>query len=1438
MKKLKTLSLGLAALLGIGVFSVAMVTSTQRDDCLEVKAASKITDSVSPETTLSKTSSGSFSWNRKMTGTTTQALSGGAVYCSFANNETFTLTWTVPDGYQVIKVRPFYNILCTTNWNDTYKLKSTVTCGDYSAIAEDSIAHYPVLRLTDSGKTPQHANVSFTIKNVSGKTGNLAFETGENFEIEYEIMTAAVTLDKQSGTGGSNSFNVTYGNNMPTVTVPTRTNYRFEGYYDAVSGGKKYINADGTSATTWDKSVTSATLYARWTLLQFDVTLDQCGGTGGTEYVQATLGQPMPSATMPTRTGYTFNGYYDATSGGTKYYNTDGSSAANYDKESSTTLYADWNANEYKVSFNPGDGTGGLTELDVTYDSNLPDLTAGQIPSLAPSGNHSYSFGGYFTEQPTPNGDGSYTPHGKQYYDKDGKGLEAWHEASDTTLYAYYTIDMEVSSSGYSGTWDGENHGISVTVNFPEGTTTYYGDSASSCNNPNASDFLKSEAGTYDIYYEVRLVGYTPFPGHETITINKDESIIDPRPTAVSGLEYTSNDQELIVAGEVDYGEMLYAVSTENVVPADSEFSPNIPTGKLVGTYYVFYKSSGDDNHNPYAVVETEVITVTISRVDRTEVSDLNDVVLAYLATISEKYPEIAAILEGVRAEVYQDAIVEDNVTSEVVAQNVIKLQEALSAAKVAVTEALIEAIGEVSYPDSGDVIAAAYDYFTNTLTEEEQALVDNALKETLNHDKEVYDHIDHVADMIKDIPSPTDSDGYYDKVDDAKEAYNALTDEEKAIINAATDKDYEKDLDDNVAAKEVIELIENIGAITYDGGTNDSLDDIVTAEEAYETLSDDQKALVNTANHDDLVNDRESYEDVDETVKLIQAIGDISHGGEDDSEEALIAAREAYDALSDEEKALVNGYENSFKILEDDEHVYEALVLIDSIGDVSYDTESDDRITQAREYYDSLTDDQKEQLGENPLTVLTNAEESYESQKQTGIVWNIILFILIGILLALGIFVMIKLLKKKDDDKKNGTPAKAMSVAPVLPFVLLTSGYLSTPYIIFYVIAGLTILVWLADLVIYLVKKYQKAHPKAVNNEVNDEEVVEITDEKGNVFQIRYIKSFTAKLIQSPEETKKYYEELKNEVLSYKKTNSRISWHYDAVNSGRAYVLKFAIRGKTLCVYLPLDPEKQEEKYKVEKVESKRFEDVPCMYRIKNDRRLGYAKELIAVVASNLGLVKGDEQHEVYSDLPYEPNKPLIERGLIKEQKVQINKPSEVVIDTKVDEEGDEIVTTVDNAGQQYEIRYLKSFTAKLSQTDDEIKDFYNELKNYALSFKGSSNRVSWNYDSINVGKKPALKFVMKRKNLAIYYALDTSKIGQKYKVEKVEYKKYEDVPCMYLIINERRKELAKALIDRIMRHYKCEKGEELKDEYRVPFESKEALLKKGLIREVRTRK
>ena len=226
-----------------------------------------------------------------------------------------------------------------------------------------------------------------------------------------------VTFDKRSGSGGSASTPVTYDSNMPTVGVPTRAGYTFQGYFDAASGGTKYYNANGTSARTWNKA-SNATLYAQWTANQYTVTFDKQNGTGGSANVSATFDAAMPSATMPTRTGYTFQGYFDATSGGNQYYNANGSSARTWNKTANATLYAQWTANQYTVTFDKQNGTGGSNNVSATYDAAMPSAT---MPART-----GYTFQGYYDAK----------TDGNQYYKADGSSARTWDKAANTTLYA------------------------------------------------------------------------------------------------------------------------------------------------------------------------------------------------------------------------------------------------------------------------------------------------------------------------------------------------------------------------------------------------------------------------------------------------------------------------------------------------------------------------------------------------------------------------------------------------------------------------------------------------------------------------------------------------------------------------------------------------------------------------------------------------------------------------------------------------------------------------------------------------------------------------------------------------------------------------------------------------------------------------------------------
>ena len=174
---------------------------------------------------------------------------------------------------------------------------------------------------------------------------------------------------------------------------------------------------------------------------------------------------------------------------------------------------------------------------------------------------------------------------------------------------------------------------------------------------------------------------------------------------------------------------------------------------------------------------------------------------------------------------------------------------------------------------------------------------------------------------------------------------------------------------------------------------------------------------------------------------------------------------------------------------------------------------------------------------------------------------------------------------------------------------------------------------------------------PESEEDEDEETEVLRGVEEStGLAIVVRYKKSFLAKLIQSSDETKGYYSTLKNELLSYNKVKSRISWNYDSINYGRVKLAKFVMRGKTLCLYLALNPDDYAEtNIKVERSESKKFEEVPCLYRIKNPRRATLAIDLIVDLAVKYGIEKGEQQNEDYY-MPYEATEPLVERGLIKE--------------------------------------------------------------------------------------------------------------------------------------------------------------------------------------------
>ena len=111
----------------------------------------------------------------------------------------------------------------------------------------------------------------------------------------------------------------------------------FDGWYD--ENGAQYTE-DTIYAIAGD-----ATLTARWTANIYEITLDANGGVTDVALVQVTFGQAVGALPVPTREGYTFDGWYDKD--GNRY---DASSV--YSVKGDTTLTARWIENSVQT----GDG--------------------------------------------------------------------------------------------------------------------------------------------------------------------------------------------------------------------------------------------------------------------------------------------------------------------------------------------------------------------------------------------------------------------------------------------------------------------------------------------------------------------------------------------------------------------------------------------------------------------------------------------------------------------------------------------------------------------------------------------------------------------------------------------------------------------------------------------------------------------------------------------------------------------------------------------------------------------------------------------------------------------------------------------------------------------------------------------------------------------------
>ena len=215
-----------------------------------------------------------------------------------------------------------------------------------------------VILTSNSGNSVLSKNVTLSKAN-SGVTGTLDFsgnylvcgEITNTGMLKYPENVKTISEDaynKYLGTvkvsfdtdGGSSMSAVTIGYDTKLVAPanPTKDHYSFLGWY---------TDKALTTEFSFDTAVTSdMTLYAKWKLNEFTVTFDANGGSTSITSKEVIYGESYQELPTPTRTGYTFSGWYTAKTGGTKITaDTKVTSASDH------TLYAQWAAMAYTVSW-------------------------------------------------------------------------------------------------------------------------------------------------------------------------------------------------------------------------------------------------------------------------------------------------------------------------------------------------------------------------------------------------------------------------------------------------------------------------------------------------------------------------------------------------------------------------------------------------------------------------------------------------------------------------------------------------------------------------------------------------------------------------------------------------------------------------------------------------------------------------------------------------------------------------------------------------------------------------------------------------------------------------------------------------------------------------------------------------------------------------------
>lgn len=292
-----------------------------------------------------------------------------------------------------------------------------------------------------------------------------------------------VTLVYDNGTANE-VFKVIEGSNFDSPINPTKTNYFF----------KEWRLENEPTAFDFDTILTSdITLNAIYRNTT-SVTLNNNGGINGNNSTIMTYNSNTNNIDiLPTKEGNVFDGYYSALEGGTKYIDSNGDNAINWNIEAETyTLYAHWIPISYTISYH-SDGDGIMSDTICYYGQACtltnPTFTKENYEPIGyadTEGGEVVYTSTYTGIVPNTNGQtydlytvwrGVTMPYTVEFYFEDFEGNFIIDNEKTLNVNSIDSTKRYGTTSSYSESFDGftfDNENINNTNSLQIGTTNVY----------------------------------------------------------------------------------------------------------------------------------------------------------------------------------------------------------------------------------------------------------------------------------------------------------------------------------------------------------------------------------------------------------------------------------------------------------------------------------------------------------------------------------------------------------------------------------------------------------------------------------------------------------------------------------------------------------------------------------------------------------------------------------------------------------------------------------------------------------------------------------------------------------------------------------------------------------------------------------------------------